>query len=74
MKRRKDERVNKLSLDEFVEQKQNGMFEDYEVLHDNDLWHTIHEKEFNVNDIEPDLIDINDLDMHELTALSMFLQ
>lgn len=62
-----------MSLDEFTEQKQNGMFEHYNVLHDNDLYHTVHHQEFNPHDIEPGLIDINELDMEELTAMAMFL-
>lgn len=37
LKRQNDERVNLITLEEFVEMKDNGIFEDYDILEDNRL-------------------------------------
>ena len=64
--------MNSLTLDEFVEMKENGIFGDYDILQDNRLKEIVHEEPYNVLDYEPGLIDINEIDMMELTQ--MFLQ
>ena len=48
--------------------KANGIIEPYDVLADNALKQLVNQ-DYNVMDYEPGLIDINELDMHELTAM-----
>ena len=48
--------------------KQNGMFVPYDMFTDNNLKELVNQ-DYNVLDYEPGLIDINQLDMHELTEM-----
>ena len=69
LRRQNDERVNSITLEEFVEMKENGIFPDYDPLDDNRLKQMVHEEEYNVLEYEPELIDMNQLDMMELTEM-----
>ena len=70
MRRLRDERVDFLSLEEFIEQKQNGVFEvDYDVLEDNYLRNIVNGAAFNPIDYDPSLPDMNTLDMEALTEM-----
>lgn len=70
LRRLRDERVDFLSLEEFIEQKQNGVFEvDYDVLEDNYLRNIVNGAAFNPIDYDPSLPDMNTLDMEALTEM-----
>ena len=70
LKRKRDERVEMLSLEEFINLKQNGIFElDYDPLEDNYLRGIVNGADFNPLDIDPNLPDMNTLDMEELTQM-----
>ena len=66
----RDERVQMLSLEEFIELKQNGIFEeDYDPLDDNYLRNIVNGESINPLDIDSNLPDVNGLDMEALTQM-----